>query len=266
MIEVVSFVKVIKPMKHSLYQDPEVGAGVADLVLVVRDDDESAVGPLDHELFAALLGEAVIPHGHHLVDEVAVELNGHGDGKSQLSHHPGGIGPHRFPEVASQLGEVLDEGDLVLDRLAVDTADELEVIESGQLSLKSSPECQRPGETHPANDRPARRGLPSTDQSDEGGLARSVASQEADLLPALDPKGDPVEDRALASTNGILLCDFPKLNHPCANSSVIGLGVALDRSHLEKPEKNQNCTDKILVGEVVIWGELVTEITSTETL
>jgi len=213
MIEFVSFVEVIKPMKHSLDQDPEVGACVADLVLVVGDDDEGAVGSLHHELLMALLTKASIPHGHDLVDEVAVELDGHGDGKRQSGHHPGRVGSNWLLKVAAKLGEVLDEGDLVLDRLAVDSANELEVIESGQLSLEGPAKGERPGEAHAAYDLTARGCLRSSDEAYEGGLTRSVSPKKADLLAPLDPKGDAVEDRALPSPNGVLLRNFPEIDH-----------------------------------------------------
>jgi len=215
-VEVVSLSEVFESVKHSLDQNTKVGAGIANLVLVVRDDDKGAVGSLDHQLLAAFLGEATVSHGHDLVDQVAVELDGHGDGKGQSCLHPGGVSPDRLPEVSAQLGEVLDEGYLVLDRLAVDPANELEVIESCQLSLKGPAEGERPGEAHSTVDLTARWCFRSADESDEGGFARSIATQKPYLLPALDPEGDPVEDRALTSTNGILFCDFPKLDH--ANS------------------------------------------------
>jgi hypothetical protein len=213
MVELVSLVKVIEAMEDSRDKNAEVGAGIADLVLVVRNDNEGAVRPLDHQLLMALLMKAVVPNGHHLIDEVAVELHRHRDRKSQSGLHASRVGADRFLEVSPQLGEVLHEINLVIDGFPIDTADELEVIKSGQLSLKGPAKGQWPRDAHPTKDRSACRSLSSSDQADERGLARSITPQEANLLTALDPEGDIIKDDALAALNVVALGDISEFDH-----------------------------------------------------
>ncbi len=212
-VKVVSLVEVFESMKHSLNQHSKMRAGIADLVLVVRDDDKGAVGSLDHQLLVAFFGETAVSHGHDLVDQVAVELDGHGDGKCQPGHHPGGVGADWLLKVASQLGEVLNEGDLVLDGLAVDTADEFEIIKARQLALKGPSKGQRPGKAHSSDDLTASRCFRSSDEANEGGLPGTIAPQKPDLLSPLDPEGDPVEHRTLPSPNGIFFRHFSEIDH-----------------------------------------------------
>ena len=70
---------------------------------VVRDDDHGPVFALFKQLNAAFLMKTAIAHSHDFVDQEAVKLHHHADGKSQAGAHASGIAFDRFAQVAAEL-------------------------------------------------------------------------------------------------------------------------------------------------------------------
>ena len=99
--------------------------------------------------------------------------------------HAGRIAFHRLAKIYAEFREFLDESDLVLGIDAINPADEAQIVEAGERSLKSAAKGQRPGHAHLALELPAGRQLGAADQPDQGRFAGTVASENADAFARL---------------------------------------------------------------------------------
>ena len=143
-VEGEAFVDVGEEVEFSFDHDAGVVAVGLDEIRVVGDDDHRAVATLFKEFDLAAFVKALVADGDDFVDEVAIELDDHREGEGESGAHAGGVALHRLAQVGSELGELLDEGDLVFGGGVVDAADEAEVVEAGEGALESAAEGERP--------------------------------------------------------------------------------------------------------------------------
>lgn len=179
----------------------------ADITRLVGDNNHSAIVAFFKKLVLAAFLEAVVAHGHHFVDEIAIELDDHGECKGKAGAHAGGVGLDGFVDIAAQLGKILHVGNLVADRGVVDAADEAEVVHAGERALKSAREGEWPRNAHTAMDLAAGGPLGAADNADQGGLTCPVAAEDADFLARANAEVDIVQHGAFTSVDGIPLGD-----------------------------------------------------------
>jgi len=114
-IELKTLFDIGEGMEFPAVEDDSVVAVVADEVGLVRDDDHGAVAAFFEEFVLAAFLEAVVAYGDDFVDEIAIELDDHGEGEGQPGAHAGGIRLDRLVDVASEFREVLHIGNFVFD-------------------------------------------------------------------------------------------------------------------------------------------------------
>src|SRR5689334_6293351 len=120
---------------------------------------------------------------------------------------------HRFAEVRAELGEFLHEPK---QRPVVDTvyaANELQIVQPGQMCLESAAECERPGHAHAATDDPRGRAFRSGKQLDERRLACAVAAENSQVPTPLQLEADVVQNPMPSSPGGVDLRDFLDTQH-----------------------------------------------------
>ena len=74
------------------------------------------------------LMEPRVANREDLIDQIAVKLDRHRQGKREPRAHARGVGLHRLPEIGAELGELLNEGDGPIDIGAIDATDETQVV------------------------------------------------------------------------------------------------------------------------------------------
>jgi hypothetical protein len=184
-------------------------------VVTVIFDEARAMGDDDHGLVSALLEEfdltpcreASVTNRHDLIDEIAVEVDDHGEGEGQSGAHPGRVKAHGLTEVFTQFGKVLDVVKFVFEGYSIDPTDEAEVVQAGQMSLKTTGKGQGPRDAHVAADEAFGRGLRSAEKPDQGGLPAAITAEHAKTLPAMHGKVHPVEHGVVAGLQRIALGD-----------------------------------------------------------
>ena len=152
-VEGEAFVDVGEEVEFTFDHDTGVVAVGFDEVGVVGDDDHRAVAALFKEFDLAAFVKALVADGDDFVDEVTIELDDHGEGEGEAGAHAGGVAFDGLAQVVTELGELLDKRDFVLGGGVVNPADEAEVVEAGEGSLKAAGEGERPGNAHGAGDR-----------------------------------------------------------------------------------------------------------------
>src|ERR1700722_15189294 len=76
---------------------------------VMRDHDHAAAAAFFLECLSAPQGESRVAHGGDFVDEVAIEIDRHGEAESEAGLHAGRIGADRHFEIISEFGKIFDE-------------------------------------------------------------------------------------------------------------------------------------------------------------
>ena len=212
-VEMEAFLDGGEGVEFAAIQDHGVVAMGADEVGLVGDDDHGSVVAFLKKLVLAAGLEAVVAHGDDFVDEVAIELDAHGEREGEAGAHAGGISLDRLVEVAAEFGKILHIGDLVADGGVVDAANEAEVVHAGERALKSSGEGEGPGDAHAAENFPAGGPLCAADDANECGFAGTVAAEDADFFAGADAEVDIVEHGALPAVHGVALGDVSQLDH-----------------------------------------------------
>src|ERR1022692_4710045 len=130
----------------ALMQDAGVLAIQFDDVGVVRDQDEGSVLALMKQLDVTSFVKASVADHHRLVDQETIEFDRHRQCKGEARQHSVGVMQYWLSKVDAELGEFLNKRyqRLVID--SVHAADELQIVETGQVGLESATECQRPGD------------------------------------------------------------------------------------------------------------------------
>src|SRR5438105_1291382 len=191
------------------------GAGtmLTDVVSLVRDDDHRPVAPFLEQLAPAFLVEARVAHGDDFVDQEAVKLDGHRDGKGKARTHARGVGLHGLAEVLAELGELLDERPGGVEIRPVDSADEAYVVQAREASLECAAEGKGPGDGHLAGHATAVGELRATDDADERGFSGTVSAQDAELVALADFHADAVQDGVGAGARAVALDDVLQADH-----------------------------------------------------
>ena len=141
----------------------------------------------------AAMGERLVAHGQHLVDQQHVRVGVDGDGEAQAHVHAGGVVLHRLLHEVPQAGELHDVGVAALDLLAGEPqhgAVDEDVLASRDLGVEAGAELDE--RRHPAgdDDPPRRRLEHAGHQLEHRRLARAVAADEAERLAAADGEVD----------------------------------------------------------------------------
>src|SRR5581483_9348979 len=113
-------VEIVEHLGPAVMDDQRARTVLLDDLGNVRGEDQAAVGALfEHLLLRAAL-EALVAGGDDLVDQVAVEIDGEGQGEIEPGAHAGRIGAHRLGQEFTELGEIVDVVADVLELLVVD--------------------------------------------------------------------------------------------------------------------------------------------------
>jgi len=174
---------------------------------LVRDNDHGLVAALLEKFRLAFVAKARITHSHNFVNEVAVEVDHHGKGEGQASPHARGVKLDRFSHILAQLGKIFHVVELVFKRHIVDAANETEIVESGEVSLKTPGKGQGPGDAHIAADESLGGWFYTADQSHQRRFAAAVAPEDAHALAAMDGEIHLVKHGMLAAVQRIALGD-----------------------------------------------------------
>ena len=200
-------------MQATTQENADMCAMAFNKLGAVGDHDHGPVFPLLKQFDLTTLAKAIVAHGDHLIDEKAIELDDHRQGKGQAGSHTGRIRLHRLVQIAAQLGEILNEGNFVFDRGIIDAANEAQVVHAGKGALKAACEGQWPGNFHGPADRATGRVLHTTEQADERGFSASVPAEDAELFARHHPKADILQNRPLSPVNRVALGDIGNFNH-----------------------------------------------------
>ena len=186
-------------------------------VHLVGNDDHGAVFSLFEEFDVAFLVKTMVPHGHGFVDQETVEFHRHGDGKGQSCGHSGGVTLDGFVEVSPQFGKVFHKGNAVLEVDVVDPTDQPDIVPPRQTALKGSPESEGPGNGAMSFDGPGMRRFRPTDEADQGGFTRSIATQDSPPFSFPDFQADFVEHLplGLAMVDGVAFADLLEFKYGC---------------------------------------------------
>lgn len=222
-VVVEAFADVGEGVQLAFHDDCGVLAVLFDEGRFVRYDDHGFVPALLEKLCLALIAEARVPHRHHFIDEVTVKVDHHGESESKSSTHARGIKPHRLPHVFAQFGKVFHVVKFVFERDVIYTADEAEVIEAGQMTLKSAGKSQRPRDAHVAPDETFGGRLDPADEAHQRRFAASVAAENANPLAAVNREVDPVKNGVLAAVERISLGDVVNEDQGVAGGGFKGL-------------------------------------------
>ena len=102
LVELVRVCHIVKAMEFTCVENGRSDTVVNNLLGQVRDDDHRPILPFFEQFMLALFVETAIADSQHLVDEIAVKFNRHGNGKRQARAHAGGVGLNRFAHVAAE--------------------------------------------------------------------------------------------------------------------------------------------------------------------
>ncbi len=165
------------------------GHPVADLahdVGSVRDDDDRPAFLLElMDPLHALLLEALVSDGQHLVDEEDVRVDVDGDGEAEPHVHARGVEAHLVVDERLQLGEGDDLVEAPLDLLpreAEQRGVEEDVVPARHLRLEAGAELQHGGQVTAEQDLAGRRLEDPGDALEEGRLSRAVPAEDPERL------------------------------------------------------------------------------------
>jgi hypothetical protein len=150
----------------------------------VGGEDDVGARELVDECLAALLAELRVTHGHDLVDEVHVEIEGHAQAEGEPRAHARRVRLHRQLEVVADLGELAHVVDLAAHLAApgtVDAADELAILAPAEVGVQPAGQANGEGDARVGDDLAAVRGVDAAQQPQQRGLAGTVAADEADV-------------------------------------------------------------------------------------
>ena len=169
----------------------------ADVGHAVADKDEcGAAGEKAVDALLALAGEVGVAHGHDLVDEENLGLDGGGDAEAEARKHAGGVLVDGGIDEGADVGEVDDVVHQTLHFLAglslKDTVED-DVLAPGEFGAKACTE----GEHHRDAAMDAdNAGIAAVDAADDGKqrrFATTVMTDKTDFLAAADGKIDIVQ-------------------------------------------------------------------------
>ena len=170
---------------------------LADVGHTVTDKDEGgAAGEQAVDALLALAGEVGVAHGHDLIDEEDLGLDGGGDSEAEAREHTGGVLIDGGIDEGADVGEVDDvvhQGVHLAAGLALEDAVEDDVFAAGEFGTETCAEGEHHGDAAMDADN---AGIAAVDAADDGKqrrLAAPVVADEPDLLTTADGKVDIVQ-------------------------------------------------------------------------
>src|SRR5581483_594641 len=157
---------------------------------VMADKEHGAATAGDGAYFAeAFLLECSIADGEHFVDDEDFGFKVRGDGKGEAHVHAARVVLHGRVDEAIHFGKGDDLVKLAANfgaRHAKDGAVEKNIFTAGQLGMETGADLEQRGHAAAERDR-TRGGLRDARENlKQGGLARAVASDDADDFTAVD--------------------------------------------------------------------------------
>src|SRR5262245_3209940 len=105
-----------------------MGAEFANEMDVVRYQDHGIALSLLQQLLPALALELRVSHREHLVDQIAVEIDGERESERDSCPHPGRIGCDGHAHVLAQLRELLGERIELIEGAFIQPGEEAYVV------------------------------------------------------------------------------------------------------------------------------------------
>ena len=197
----------------------------------VRNDDGPAGAHAVAEHARALGLEGRVAHARHLVHEVGVEVDAHGQPEGEARAHPRGVGAERQVEVVAELGEVAHEVDQLVGVHPVDAAHEAHVLRPREVGVERAREAHGPGD-QPVRGDVALVGVHGPrDHPEKRGLARPVAPQEPHRDPRREVDADAIGHHLVAS---VKVEGLRQVREPDHNESPLAArGLLQRRSRIE---------------------------------
>lgn len=169
----------------------------ADVGHTVTDKDEgSTAGEKAVDALLTFGGEVGVAHGHNLVDQKNLGLDGGGDAEAEAREHTGGVLVDGGVDEGADVGEVDDvvhQGVHLAAGLALEDAVEDDVFAAGEFGTETCAEGEHHGDAAMDADN---AGIAAVDAADDGKqrrLAAPVVADEPDLLTTADGKVDIVQ-------------------------------------------------------------------------
>src|ERR1700730_12359691 len=129
-----------------------------------------------------------------IVDEVAIEIDSHGEAEGETGPHAGRIGTDRHVEIISKFGKIFDEIDHAPQVGAVYPANEFDILAACHKGMKSAAEAKRPGDPEIAEDLARVGQLGAADQAQKRRFSRPVRAEDAVGVPRIERIRDIVEN------------------------------------------------------------------------
>lgn len=207
------------------------------------DHDKARRLALLVEYVDALLPESGIPHRGDLVSQIDIEVKCHADRKRELRLHPARITFDRQFEVLTNLGEGFDP---LLDSPgvmnAMDTADKAGIFAARHASLKTTAQGQWP--RHPAMTGylAFARHIHAPKQAQQGGFARSVGTEDPDILVTRQGESHILQDVIAPKFGRVIFGDvFEGYHNLTCDQSTVAQAIGAHR----KRQQYQGCPGKI---------------------
>ena len=180
---------------------------------IMRDQDERAITALFEEFDMAPMTKPSIADRQAFIDEKAIEFDRHRQGESQAHCHTGRVVKNRLAKIDAEFGELLNKRHERPPLHAVDSADELQVVEPCEMRLKGTRERQRPTDAHAAVNASRTRQFRTAQQTDQRALSGPVAPENAKVSPAFETHGDMVEDSTGPMPGVVVLAHGLQFDH-----------------------------------------------------
>jgi hypothetical protein len=161
---------------------------------VMRDHDHAAAAAFFVECLSAPQAESRVADGGDFVDEVAIEIDRHGEAEGETGHHAGRIGADRHFEITSEFGKIFDEINHAAQVGAVDPANEFDILAPCHQGMQSAAEAKRPGDPDIAEDLAGIGQLAAADQAEKRRFSRPVRAEDAIGVPLIEQIRDIVEN------------------------------------------------------------------------
>src|ERR1700722_10199010 len=95
---------------------------------------------------------------------------------------------NRLAKVISEFCKFLYERNQGAIVDAIHAADKFQIVESGEVGLKSASKRQRPGDLHPSQNSSRGGTFSTADHANQSGFAGTVATQNAQMGASFEPK------------------------------------------------------------------------------
>ncbi len=212
---------------------------------VMGDEQECGAACRAHlpHALVALVGEVAVTDTQQLVDDQDLRLEHGRGGEHQPRRHARRIGLHRLVDEALKFGELDD----IVEQFVGPTSDDAEmsearvdVLPTGEVGMEPGSDLEQ-GADH-AVDRHGslRRSERAGDQLEKRALAGAVATDDGDLLAALDGEGHVAKGVVLGVGLGGRRAESEQVEHSIDRLAVEAIGLA----HSAHDHRRRRCVGR----------------------